>query len=134
MPEAVSMRTLYTRCGLVARLPQTCTVLHITPFLRELIIEAVRLKQLRRRQRLHLAVRDLLVSQLESASPMPTSVTFPRDPRSRAIASAVMKNPHERRSLAMLCAGVGTSVRTIQRVFRSEVGSDSSSGDDKCAG
>lgn len=124
MPEAVSMRTLYIRCGLSASLPQTCTVLHTTPLLRELIIEAVRLKELRMRQRLHLAMRDLLIWHLEAASPMPTSVVFPQDPRACAIADAVMKNPAERRSLAMLCSSVGTSVRTIQRVFRREVGSD----------
>ena len=35
-----------------------------------------------------------------------------------------MNNPSERRSLAMMCETVGTSVRTMQRVFRREVGSD----------
>jgi AraC-like DNA-binding protein len=124
MPEAVSMRTLYIRRGLAARLPQTCTVLHVTPFLRELIVEAVRLRELRLRQKLHCSLRDVLLSQLESASAMPTSVTFPRDSRARVIADAVMKNPAERRSLAILCESVGTSLRTIQRVFRREVGSD----------
>jgi AraC-like DNA-binding protein len=124
MPETVSMRTLYMRCGLAALLPQTCTVLHVTPLLRELILEAVRLKELRVRRKLHCSLCDVLVSQLESASPMPTSVIFPQDPRARVIAEAVMKNPAERRSLAVLCESVGTSVRTIQRVFRREVGSD----------
>jgi AraC-like DNA-binding protein len=124
MPEAVSMRTLYLRCGLAAGLPPSCAVLHITPLLRELIIEAVRLKQLRMRRRIHLAVRDLLISHLETASPMPTSVMFPGDPRARAIADAVMKDPAERCSLAMLCSSAGTSVRTIQRVFLREVGTD----------
>ena len=76
------------------------------------------------RDRLHCAVRDVLVAQLESASPMPTTVMIPQDLRARAIADAVMTNPAERRSLAMLCDSVGTSVRTIQRVFRREVGSD----------
>src|SRR5215469_16701330 len=124
MPEAVSMRTLYMRCGLAPELPSTCAVFHITPLLRELIIEAVRLKELYASQKLHCALRDLLVSQLQSASPMPTSVTFPSDVRARAIADAVMKNPAERRPLAVLCESVGTSVRTIQRLFRREVGSD----------
>ena len=76
------------------------------------------------RDRLHCAIRDVLVAQLESASPMPTTVMIPQDPRARAIAIAVMTNPAERRSLAILCDSVGTSVRTIQRVFKREVGSD----------
>jgi AraC-like DNA-binding protein len=124
MPEAVSMRTLYMRRGLASRLPTSCTVFHITPLLRELIVETVRMKELRMRDRLQCAIRDVLIAQLESASPMPTTVTIPQDPRARAIADAVMINPAERRSLAILCYSVGTSVRTIQRVFRREVGSD----------
>jgi AraC-like DNA-binding protein len=124
MPGTVSMRTLYIRCGLAARLPAVCTVLHITPLLRELIVEAVRVKQLRMRDRLHCALRDLLLSQLETASPMPISLTLPQDRRARAIADKVMRNPGERQSLAAMCGTVGASVRTIQRVFRREVGSD----------
>jgi AraC-like DNA-binding protein len=124
MPEAVSMRTLYIRCGLTAQLPPACRVLHITPLLRELIVEIVRMKELRRRDRLHCAIRDVLVAQLEHASPMPTTVTMPQDPRVRAVAEAVMTNPAERQSLAILCASAGTSARTIQRVFQREVGSD----------
>ena len=124
MPEAVSMRTLYMRRGIAPRLPGCCTVFHITPLLRELIVETVRMKELRARHRLHCAIRDVLVAQLESASPMPTTVTIPQDARARAIADAVMNHPAERRSLAILCAAAGTSVRTIERVFQREVGSD----------
>jgi len=124
MPVAVSMRTLYMRRGLAAGLPPTCAVIHVTPLLRELIVETVRLKKLRIRNRLHGALRDLLVSQLETASPMPTSVTLPKDPRARAIAAAIIGNPAERQPLAEMCNSAGASVRTIQRVFRREVSSD----------
>ena len=118
------MRTLYMRCGLAARLPPTCTVFHITPLLRELIVETVRIKELRMRDCLHCALRDLLLSQLETASPMPISLTLPQDRRARAVADTVMRNPGERQSLATMCGSVSASVRTIQRVFRREVGSD----------
>jgi transcriptional regulator GlxA family with amidase domain len=66
----------------------------------------------------------VLVAQLESASPMPTTVTLPQDRRARAIADVVITNPAEKASLAILCNSVGTSVRTIQRVFQREVSSD----------
>src|SRR5215831_2182577 len=65
MPEAVSMRTLYMRRGLAPRLPPSCTVFHIAPLLRELIVETVRMKELRMHDRLHCSLRDVLVSQLE---------------------------------------------------------------------
>ena len=124
MPGAVSMRTLYMRRGLASRFRAACTVLHITPLLRELIVETVRIKELRMRNRLHCALRDLLLSQLETAPPMPISLTLPRDRRARAVADTVMRNPGERQSLAAMCGSAGASVRTIQRAFRREVGSD----------
>jgi AraC-like DNA-binding protein len=124
MSDPVSMRTLYLRRGLATELPSSCTVLHITSLLRELIVETVRLRELRRRNRLQCGLCDLLVSQLQSATTMPTSVTMPKDPRARAICAAIISNPGECRSLATMCGPVGASVRTIQRIFRREVGMD----------
>ncbi len=124
MPGAVSMRTLYIRRALATGLPAACTVLHVTPLLRELIVETVRLKQMGMRNRLHCALRDLLLSNLAAASPMPTSVSLPTDPRAQAIAAAIMGNPGDRKSLVAVCASAGASVRTIERVFRREVGSN----------
>jgi AraC-like DNA-binding protein len=124
MPGAVSMRTLYMRRGLAAGLPPECTVLHITPLLRELIVETVRVKELRMSDRVHCALRDLLVSQLAMASPMPISLTLPQDRRARAIADRVMGNPGERESFTAMCESVSANVRTMQRVFRREVSSD----------
>jgi len=92
--------------------------------LRELIVEIVRLRELGMRDRLHGTLRDLLLGQLESASPMPIHLTLPQDPRARAIAETVMGHPAERRTLAAMCGSLGVSVRTIERVFRREVGSD----------
>jgi AraC-like DNA-binding protein len=124
MPGAVSMRTLYVRHGLASRLPAACAVFHIKPLLRELIVETVRIRELRTRDCLHRALRDLLLSQLETASPMPISLTLPRDRRARTVANMVMRSPGERHSLAAMCGLAGASVRTIQRIFRREVGSD----------
>lgn len=118
------MRTLYLRPGLAAGLPSKCSILHVTPLLRELIVETVRIQELRIQNRLHCALRDLLVSRLASASPMPTYVTLPSEPRARAIADAIVRNPAERQTLAKMCHAAGASVRTIERIFRREVGSD----------
>jgi AraC-like DNA-binding protein len=124
MPDTVSMRTLYMRHGLSARLPVACAVLHITPLLRELIVEAVRLGELRIRDRLHCALRDLLLSKLENASALPMSLTLPQEYRARSIADKVIADLAERQPFAKMCASVGASVRTVQRIFRREVGSD----------
>jgi len=124
MPGAVSMRSLYLRPGLAPKLPATCGVLHVTPLLRELIVEAVRIGQLHTRNRLHRALRDLIVFHLQSASPVPTFLTLPKDPRALAVAQALIATQANNPSLDSLCSSAGASVRTIERVFRSEVGID----------
>jgi AraC-like DNA-binding protein len=122
MRGPVSMRTLYLRTGLKARLDPRCAVLHVTPLLRELIVETVRIGQLRMPNRYECALRDLLISQLQKASPMPTFVTLPREKRALAVARALLHNPAESKPMAALCAEAGVSVRTIERTFRREIG------------
>jgi AraC-like DNA-binding protein/quercetin dioxygenase-like cupin family protein len=122
MIGAVSMRTLYLRPKLAATLPATCTVLHVSPLLRELIIEIVRVGQLRIANRLHGALRDLVLQQLRNASTVPTFVTLPRDSRALGVAQAVMANQSAAPSLHVLCGAAGVSVRTMERLFNREVG------------
>jgi len=124
MPGPVSMRTLYLRPGLASLSSRECAVLHVTPLLRELIVEAVRIGQLRTRNRHERALCDLLILHLKNASPMPTFVTLPRDQRALAVAEAVLTNPAQSMPLAALCASAGVSVRTIERAFRKDVGTD----------
>ncbi len=124
MPGAVSMRTLYFRRGLVCARPLGCAVLHVTPLLRELVLEAVRIGELRVRQLQERALRDLIILHLENASPVPTLVALPRDERGLALAQAVLSAPEQTRPLAVLCREHGVSVRTIQRIFRKDIGTD----------
>jgi len=122
MPRAVSMRTLYLRRGVAGGLPHTCTVLHVAPLLRELVVEAVRIGALRLRDGLHCALRDLIVAQLRNAPAVPTFITMPQDPRALAVARALMANPASHPPLGAICRGAGISVRTMERVFLREVG------------
>jgi AraC-like DNA-binding protein len=116
------MRTLYLRRGLAARLPRTCSVLHVTALLRELIIETVRLGTLQARSPLHRTIRDLILHKLQTASPIPTFVTLPADARALTVARATMADLAAGQSLSDLCDAAGASVRTIERAFRREVG------------
>lgn len=124
MHGAVSMRTLYLRPKLVCALPPDCAVLHVTPLQRELIVEAVRIGQLRVRSRHERALRDLLILHLENASPVPTFVTLPRERRALAVAQAVLTDPAQSKCLAALCTDAGVSVRTLERMFQKDVGTD----------
>ena len=122
MPRAVSMRTLYLRRGTAPGLPGACTVLHVTPLLRELVVEAVRIGNLRTRNRLHCAIRDVIVSQLRNAPVVPTCLKMPRDPRALAVARALLADPARHRPLAGLCRDCGISMRTMERAFLRELG------------
>ncbi len=111
------MRTLYLRPGLV-EFGQACTVLHAGPLLRELIFEIVRVGQLRIRNRVECALRDVLIAELERASSVPTMVMLPKDRRALKVAQTVIGNPALRVPLTSLCAAAGVSVRTLERAFR----------------
>jgi AraC-like DNA-binding protein len=123
MPERVSMRTLYLRPAL-ARLWPACAVLHVGPLLRELIIEIVRIGQLRTRNRIERALHDLLIAELKRATPVPTLIVLPTDHRALTIAQKLIANPADCASLKSMCQSAGISVRTLERVFRKEVGTD----------
>ena len=116
------MRTLYLRRGLASQLPNTCAVLHVTTLLRELIIEAVRIGKLRTQNRVHRAIRDLIVHHVHDSSHLSIFVTLPSDSRALAVARTTMADQPARRSLSELCATAGVGVRTVQRAFRREVG------------
>ncbi|MBV8214891.1 MAG: helix-turn-helix transcriptional regulator [Verrucomicrobia bacterium] len=123
MPEAVSMRTLYLQPARTT-LPSSCTVLHIGALLRELIIEIARVGRLRVRNRIECALRDLLIAELERASPVPTGIKFPVDPRGYRVAQIIMEDPGCPISLKSMCVSAGVSVRTLERTFQREVGTD----------
>ncbi len=124
MPAAVSMRTLYFRPGLVSRPGPGCAVLSITPLLRELVIETVRIGRLRARNPHERALRDLTILHLGKATSAPTRVPLPTDSRALALARAVLGDPSQSKPLARLCAEAGMSLRTMQRVFQRELGTD----------
>jgi len=123
MAESVSMRTLYLRPALAAcgRAP---ALLHVGPLLRELIIEIVRVGALRYRNPVERALRVLLVAELNRASPVPLAVALPTDRRALAVASRIVDNPALRTSLAGMCRSAAVSVRTLERIFRREIGTD----------
>jgi AraC-like DNA-binding protein len=122
MPSAVSMRTLYLRPKLVQS--RNCHVLHVSPFLRELILEITRTVNLLTRRRDHAALRDVLIAQITKAAPIPTTLILPVDPRARRLAEETLVKPAGLGKLGARCRDFGMSVRTLQRIFARELGVD----------
>ena len=122
MSGAVSMRTLYLRPGTADQMPNHCAVLHVTPLLRELIVEAVRLGRLRSRVALHTALKAVIVANLHTAITVPIRLAIPEDRRGAAVAAAAIADPVNNRSFKALCDKAGASTRTIERIFQRQVG------------
>lgn len=122
MPHAVSMRTLYLRHSLIP--DRTRFVLFVRPLLRELILEAIRRKGLRRRVRVDAALCELLVAEVRSAEAVPIELAMPVDSRAHALADCILENLSMPRPLGSQCRNFGVSVRTMQRLFRRELGID----------
>ena len=120
MRGAVSMRTLYMRAGRSES--RGCAVLQVSPMLRELILETVRIGRLKYRKPLHRALRDLIVDAVKNSAPGGISVTMPADVRAIQVARALTGQTAPNQSVAEICAGAGASVRTIERIFLRELG------------
>lgn len=103
---------------------QRCAVLHVSPLLRELIVEVVRIGRLKTRDKGDAAFRDVLVAQIDKASPIPTMLSMPKDPRALALAQSLLATPSQGAVLSLQCRKFGISLRTMQRLFRREVGVD----------
>jgi AraC-like DNA-binding protein len=118
MSGAVSMRTVYLRARMVARLPRTCCVVNVSPLLQQLILHLCTHKELSRRSRTHARLIDVLIDLLETVQAVPLQLPNPSDARAVRVATALQNDPEG--SLEAACRHVGASKRTIERLFQQE--------------
>ena len=116
------MRTLYLKPRSARRLPRGCCVVHVSALLRELILHACTLGSLDRTIRWQGHLVQVIVNQLEAIRVVPLQLPNPLDPRALRVAKAVMDDPSDRRPLTALCRAAGTSKRTVERLFQTDVG------------
>jgi AraC-like DNA-binding protein/quercetin dioxygenase-like cupin family protein len=122
----VRMRTVYVSPKRAATVGKSVQVLDVSPLLRELILEVVRVGVLDDAIAAHRALALLLLTNLGDASPLGLSLKLPTDPRARAVAHRVCASLKAGRedtaTLARLTEGVGVSTRTAERLFADETG------------
>jgi AraC-like DNA-binding protein len=119
---ALSMRTLYLRTDLASRWPDGCRVINVPPLLRELVLHAVDRGGLDRSVPADRHLVDVLLDQLDALPAAPFHLPEPRDARAQRVAAELHRDPSDRRTFAALARGAGASRRTLERVFRSEIG------------
>ena len=117
-----AMRTLYISPPLAAGLPRECIGLDVPPLLRELILHIVGLGMLDEGDPDHEALAQVVIGQLKSPRPLPSSLPWPRDPRAVAAAERLLAEPGDRAELATVARASGASARTLQRLFLDETG------------
>ena len=117
---AAALRTLYLRDDVAAGLPSQCTVLTVSPLLRELVLRAVEIGMLDERQSTHTAMATLIVGEASVGDAPPLHLRAPTTPAaqraSELLASGVAHGA------ATVARQIGLSPRTLERRFLTETG------------
>jgi AraC-like DNA-binding protein/mannose-6-phosphate isomerase-like protein (cupin superfamily) len=122
MSGEVAMRTLYLKPGLAKALTRECCVVNVSTLLRELILYACALRTLSRTSRWQNHLIAVLLHQLDAVQRVPLQLPHLSDPRLVRIAEILVKDPSDNRTLGQLCKGSGASKRSVERLFRQEIG------------
>ncbi len=122
MSGMVSMRTLYLSPRLETALPLDCTVINVSPLLKELILHACTLGALKKAARHEKHMIDVIVDQLAAVRLLPLQLPNPSDPRALRVVELLLADPGARRPLTLIAKAAGASKRTVERLFQEEVG------------
>jgi AraC-like DNA-binding protein/quercetin dioxygenase-like cupin family protein len=122
MHGAVGMRTIYVAPETARSLPAMCRVVAITPLLRELMLEAVRLPLAYRPNSRAGRLNSLLLDELRALPILPLHLPLPEDARLRRVCDSLLENLALDLTLEELASAASTSPRTLARLFRSETG------------
>jgi AraC-like DNA-binding protein len=117
--EPAYLRTLYVHESVAPAALDACRVLEVSALLRELIValDGDVVLSAEREQWLG----QLIIDEILRSESLPLGVPLPADKRLRALCEAVIANPAAHAPLEQLALDVGASVRTISRLFRSEL-------------
>ncbi len=120
MHGRVAVRTLYLHNPFLPAadpLPRRRLAVDVAPLLRELVLHAVHHSPLQRGRPDHRRIVEMIRDRLAEAPHAPLRLPAPADPRAAALADALAADPATSTSLARLAAGIGTSRRTLERLF-----------------
>lgn len=116
------MRGLYVDATLSESLPAGCTVLEVTPLMRELICRFSLLPVEYPTNGVAARLAAVLVDELGALKPAIFSVPLPSDRRLQNICACLQKKPHDAKTLTEWAKVTGASERTLARLFVRETG------------
>jgi AraC-like DNA-binding protein len=121
-PCDVALRTLFVDPSAIAGLPKGCTVIKVTPLLRELILRAVEIGERYLRDSAGWRLMQVLLDELRQAESTPLHLPMPRDERALLVTERLFADPGDDRDLAAWGREAGASGRTLARIFIAETG------------
>jgi AraC-like DNA-binding protein len=122
MTGAVPMRSLYLAAPFARDISETCFVMNVSPLFRELLVYSCtqpKWKWAVPRERHFI---EFVLDQVRNATSIPLQLAQPDDRRAVNIASELVKNPRDARTLEQLSRRSGASKRTLERIFTDETG------------
>lgn len=121
-PGDVSLRNLFIDPSATTCLPEHCTVLRVSPLLRELILRAVTAGDSYAPGSPGYRLMSVILDELRQAEPTPLHLPMGRDKRLVRVIEELLKYPGDRRELKAWAELAGASERTLARLFVRETG------------
>jgi AraC-like DNA-binding protein len=122
MTGAVALRSLYLSPSLAPIAGAGCCVVQVSALLRASIPRIVDFSPPYAASGPEARLVAVVVDEIHAAPTAPLHLPIPNDPRARRLAEAIRANPGDRRRLTEWARVAGASERTLERLFRAEVG------------
>lgn len=122
MSGAVEMRTAYIDACAVPNLPEQSCVINVSPLLRELLIEAVKIPLNRELDARDERLVGLLIDELRVSDTIPLHLPMPGDPRLTAMCQSLIDQPANRSNAKEWAEAIAMGERTLHRLFSQETG------------
>ncbi|MGV6876287.1 AraC family transcriptional regulator [Pseudochelatococcus sp. B33] len=118
----VELYCLFIEPEAVPTLPRHCSILVVSPLLKQLVLRAAQLPELYDVDGPDGRLIAVLLDQLAAAAPEPLDVPMPSTPRLKTIADAIIENPRDRSTIEAWSTRLGVAPRTLTRMLERETG------------
>ncbi|NHI00463.1 helix-turn-helix transcriptional regulator [Oceanimonas sp. MB9] len=122
MSGDVEMRTAYIEGEVIPDLSEQACVINVSPLLRELLVEAVRIPLDSEPSARDERIIGLLIDELKVSSTVALHLPIPADPRLKKICDALIEQPASQAGAADWAKAAGLGERTLHRLFSRETG------------
>jgi len=118
----VALRNLFIDPTVTEGLPKQCTVLKVSPLLRELILKAVQVGEEYQPESAGWRLMQVILDELRQAESTPLHLPMARDERVMRVIEALLEKPGDNRDLEQWSKVAGASGRNLARLFVTETG------------